>query len=847
MLEHSLSFAELLKQLRTAAGLTQEELAEAAGLSSRSISDLERGINRTARRETTRLLADALRLQGSARATFEMKARGRGETAYTTAGNHDLKPSVASAAGATRTLPRDTVAFTGREQELAQLAEVVEHRSGRGARVVMIHAIDGMAGIGKTTFAVHAAHQLTSRFPDGQIFLRLHGHTPGQSPVQPPDALATLLLSVGVPAQQIPADTEARAGLWRSRMAGKKALLILDDATGSDQVRLLLPGGGETLVLVTSRRRLAALTDALPITLEALEPDHAAELFVRLSDRVDVQASDGSVGTLAQLCGYLPLAISLMAGQLKHHQAWTLTDLVADLASARDRLAAIRAEDQSVRAAFDLSYADLENEQQQFFRRIGLQPGADIDAYAAAALAKGELAAAQGLLEHLYAHHLIDEPSRGRYRFHDLIREYARDLALADDPAERSAATARLLGYYLFSARTADRHLARRTSVSLPIGAANRPVCAPLLNTRAQSATWMEAERLNLQAVVDYSASGDEAQYAVAIPVAMHGFLRINGHWGQALAVHQTALAEARGAGDTLGEAAALANIGDMKYLTGDYPAATGNLTLAQKLFRGIDNQLGEANCLSTMGLVHRLTGDPTSATVSLTQALEAYRVLGDVLGEAIALSELGYAQYLTGDHQTSDLNLHAADQLLCEIGDQNGQANNLIYLSAVQQSNGDHVSAAASLSQALGIYSDTGTPWGEANALLALGNMQRLSGEPAAATSLTKALELYRNLGHLSGEAEALNSIGELLLRASLPVDAHARHAEALAIARDIAAPLQEARALEGIGRCHIQDGHASEAVPLLHQALEIYRSVSPIDAQRLQEALRQARGAWE
>ena len=286
----TISFAGLLKQLRIDAGLTQEELAEAASLSPRSISDLERGINLTARKETARLLADALGLDGNARSQFEATARGR--AGYSLLGESNIPPGPV-AGGATRTLPRDTANFTGREPELVRLMEALEADEAGGG-VVGIHAIDGMAGIGKTTFAVHVAHQLAPRFPDGQIFLRLHGHTPGQPPTETADALATLLLTIGVPPQQIPADLEARAGLWRDRMAGRQALLVLDDSTGSEQARLLLPGAAGTLVLITSRRRLTALSEALPVTLDILEASEAATLFVRLASRPGLRTSEAA-------------------------------------------------------------------------------------------------------------------------------------------------------------------------------------------------------------------------------------------------------------------------------------------------------------------------------------------------------------------------------------------------------------------------------------------------------------------------------------------------------------------------------------------------------------------------
>jgi hypothetical protein len=371
------------------------------------------------------------------------------------------KAAAAEPAAVPRQLPAAVPYFVGRSTELALLDSLVQNSAGSGmARPAAISAIGGAAGVGKTAFAVHAAHQLASRFPDGQLFVDLHGHTPGQQPVEPADALAALLEADGVAREQIPAGVDARAGMWRHRMAGRRALLVLDDAPDSEHVRPLLPGTAGTLVLVTSRHRLTALPEATPVTLGALEVGEAAQLFVRLAARPGLLPGDDAVADVAALCGFLPLAIRLMAGQLKHHPAWTAADLAADLASAADRLAAMHAENDSVAATFDLSYRNLPARQQQLFRRLGLLPGTDIDAYAAAALDDTALATAGSLMDELFGYHLIDEPARGRYRFHDLIRLHARALAAADPAAERDAAVSRLLDYYLHTARAADRHLA---------------------------------------------------------------------------------------------------------------------------------------------------------------------------------------------------------------------------------------------------------------------------------------------------------------------------------------------------------------------------------------------------
>src|SRR5215813_9713426 len=294
--QRALSFAVLLRRLREGARLTQEELAEAAGLSPRSISDLERGIHRTARKDTAGLLADALGLAGAVRVFFVAAARGRAPAAEVLAAWEGTSPGVFAAA-ATRALPRDISSFTGRQAELGRLLGRVDALAAGGG-VVGIHAIDGMAGVGKTTFAVHAAHRLADRFPDGQFFLPLHAHTPGQRPVDPVDGLASLMLTAGVAASQIPPGLEARASRWRDHVAGKKILLLLDDAAGHEQVRPLLPGTAGSLVLITSRRRLTALDDATAISLDTLSPGEAAGLLARLAARPGLRAGDAAVGEI---------------------------------------------------------------------------------------------------------------------------------------------------------------------------------------------------------------------------------------------------------------------------------------------------------------------------------------------------------------------------------------------------------------------------------------------------------------------------------------------------------------------------------------------------------------------
>ena len=520
--EPELSFAGLLRQLRAEAKLTQEELAEAAGLSPRSVSDLERGITRTAHKDTGVLLAGALGLPGPVRELFVAAARGKTPAAEVLRARQEVPR--ASAAAATRALPRDIAAFTGRQAELAQLMGVLAAAAAAGGGVVQIHAINGMPGIGKTAFAVHAAHRLAGAFPDGQLFLPLHGHTPGRRPVDPADALASLLLTAGVAAAHIPPGLEARTALWRDRLAARQLLLILDDAADSEQVRPLLPGSGGSLVLVTSRRHLSALEDATVISLDTLPPGQAAALLVRLAGRPGLSAGDPGVAEIIGLCGFLPLAIGMVARQLRHHPAWSAASRARELAAAVDRLELLATENVSVGAAFDLSYADLEPDLQQLFRRLGLHPGADIDGYAAAALDGTGLGAACRGLEALYDQCLLTEPATGRYRMHDLIREHARALAGRLDPdRDQDQATGRLLDYYQYTAARAHALITRQTRPGPASAPGAVPAAAPGLASREQALAWARAERASLLACLDHATATGQHARVTALTVALAG------------------------------------------------------------------------------------------------------------------------------------------------------------------------------------------------------------------------------------------------------------------------------------------------------------------------------------
>jgi len=835
--ELELSFAALLRRLRAGAGLTQEELADAAGISLRAVSDLERGINRTARKDTALLLAGALSLTGQVRALFVAAARGRAPAADVLATGNGAAAQGAGAVAATQTLPRDIGSFTGREAELsALLAVLAEAAVGGGA--VGIFAVDGMPGAGKTALAVHAAHRLAGRFPDGQFFVPLHAHTPGQRRVHPADALASLLLTAGAAAQQIPPGLEARAARWRDFAAGKKILLLLDDAAGHEQVEPLLPGTACSLVLITSRRRLTALEDATVLSVDTLTPADAAALLARLAGRPDLGAESEAAGEIARLCGYLPLAIGMLARQLRHHPARSAAELAADLASARDRLAVMHAENLSVAAAFDLSYQELTADQQRLFRRLGLAPGPDIDAYAAAALDDTSVGTARSRLDDLYDNHLITEPQAGRYLPHDLLREYARALADGDDDAESEAAIGRVVGYYAHVAAAASKHIATWTTAGGRPPPGSPPAHAPRLATPEEAAAWLEAERSNLFATVSYAAEA-LPQHAIAIATAMGGFLRASGRWDQAAAQYQTALNAARRAGDRPGQAGTLDELGLLQQLTGDYAAATATLAQAVACYAELGDQRGQAYALNHLGLVHQDTGDYQAAATSHQQALALAREAGDRLAEAVSITDLGQVRQLTGNYRAALAGHKQALAMFQSLGSPFDEADALCQLGFNECALGNYAAATAWHRRSLALFRRLGDRLGQAWAISGLGEVQLTTGDYAGASAhLTQALQMYRELGSRRTEAVLLNALGGLSLATSANEEAYRRHSQALTIAREIGARNEEAWALAGMGQS-LLDSNPAEAAAHLREALVIYQRIGSPDAQRAQDIL--------
>ena len=774
-------------------------------------------------------------------------------------------------------LPTATRYFTGRRPELAALTDLLQHTS-HGTGTVVISALDGMAGIGKTALAVHAAHQLAAKFPDGQLFLDLHGYTQGQSPRTADEALNWLLRALGVPPERIPRDGEQAAALYRERLADTRTLIVLDNAATEAQVRPLLPGTGSCLVLVTSRRRLKALDDAHSVSLDLLPAADAVVLLREVAGPDHIAADDPRLGEIAELCGYLPLALRIAASLLRHRPTWPLEHLAGQLRDQNQRLATLSDGERKLAAVFDLSYASLDERHRRLWRRLGLIPGPDVDAYAAAALGDSDPMSAAGLLENLVDHNLLTAYAADRYRLHDLLRVQAHALAQADPASEREAALDHLLDFYAYTAQAASMPIARspRPEPDGPI-----PAHSPLLTDPDAARAWLRAEQPNLEAAFTHAGAHGLAGHAVALAAGLAEILQADGPFALALSIHQTAAETAERLGRRDTQANALTDLGRVRAMIGDYPAAREALDQAEQIHRTTGDRLGEAAALVDLGRVRFLTGDHTGAVDAVARALELYRALGERRGEAGALVDLGRMRFMGGAYPAADDAFTRALEIHRALGHQSGQASALGELSRLRTQTGDYPGAVDTLNGALEIYRALGHRPGEANTLNQLGHVCCLTGDYAeAVASHTRALEIYRALGHGPGEASTLAHLGraqtlsgdhpgafDALTRAleiyhaqgdrgneswtlnyyAAALAASGQHPRALdlyqralAMNRELNKPDDEAFSLEGIAEHHLATGDRAQGIAYLREALEICERLGMApDTHRVQNRL--------
>ncbi|MET7333167.1 tetratricopeptide repeat protein [Nonomuraea sp. NPDC005650] len=692
-------------------------------------------------------------------------------------------------------LPADLPTFIGRDFELSSLLAPFQqeaHDTDPGKPTIGV--IDGMAGIGKTALAVHAAHQLSPLFPDGQLFIDLHGFTHDIAPVDPAEALTQLLRPLGLDEEQIPEGVEQRAALLRSRLAGRRMLIVLDNAATEAQVRPLLPGTSGCLVLITSRRQLIGLENAHPIALDLLPLPQAVELFTAVTaghPRADARSD--LMEEAVRLCGRLPLAIQIAAARLRARPAWTVTYLLELLSDERRRLPELHAGQRSVATALQVSYQHLTAEQRRLFRLLGLHPGDDIDQHAAAALAGLTTDRSRHLLEDLLDANLLQQRVPGRYRFHDLVRRHAADIAARDEsePARRQAVDG-LLKHYLRTASTAVRVLA-------PEDKHHHPQLDPEpaeFRGEAQALSWLDAERANMLALAQHCADQDWAVQTGRFSAVLGHYLQIRGHNADALALHSLALRTTRRHGDLPGESHSLRELGSLFWRLGRYAEALDHFRQALELFRQTGDQAGEAHVLNNLSSLYWRQARHDQALDHCRRALEIFRRTGDRTGEAHALNNLG---------------------LIC-------------------RSSGDYAESLTHFEQGLDIFRRSRNQSGEGYMLNEIGIVHRMSHRYETALDCHgRVLAIARNTGDRNLEFEALHALGETFHAGDQADDALTHHQEALALAGKLNQPDDQARAHDAIAAIHQRLDRPDRARRHWESALDLYTRLDLPDADRI------------
>ena len=820
--EGGAGIGELVRSWRERALLTQEQLAARAGLSLRTVRRLESGEGGRPRSSSLGLLAAAFELSEADQEVLVSAAWGRpaGPAAGSSAGR-PVRPAADGfrrAEDVPRQLPAAPPGFIGRAAELADLGRAQE----TGA--VVISAIDGMAGIGKTALAVHAAHRLAGDYPDGQLFLDLHGYTEGVPPLDPGEALNRVLRALGVPEPQIPVHVEERAALFRSRLADRKFMVVLDNAADEAQVEPLLPGTPGCLVLITSRRLLAGLDHTHAVSLDVLPPRDATILFADAAGRQRLAGEPSeSVAEAVELCGRLPLAIRIAAARLRSRPAWTMSDLVARLRDDRRRLAELGAGPRSVTAALDLSYRELDARLRRAHRLLGLHPGADFDIHAAAALLDTAPGGAEQATDQLLDAHLLQELTPGRFRFHDLVRQHAMATAAHEEPeADRHAALTRLLDHYRHAASVA-------MDVGYPYERARRPDVPPAesrspgLRDETEATGWLDRELPNLLAVAAYAADHGRPDHIRHLSAVLQRHLRTRGRYADAEVLHSQALTTARGVGDRRGEAEALVGLAHAYRSLGRMPAAWDHFRAGLTAARAGGHLTVELDALVYLGHLNRMQNNQNEpAAAHYDEARELARARGDHQAEMEALIGLGWVHLSLG--QDAHDEFARALDIAQALGHRIAESTTVEALGFVHKVHGRYEQAISAFEQALDIARAVGSRERELAALTSLGGVHRLMGRPG------RAADCYRRVHSLAREVnsplfqfEACDGIGVLHLAEHSPDQALAEFERALLLATDLEQPLAQARAHDGLARAHLALDRPDEARRHWEQALLI------------------------
>jgi tetratricopeptide (TPR) repeat protein len=693
----------------------------------------------------------------------------------------------AADAAVPRQLPSDVFAFTGRTRELAKLSALLADGCRRSA--VVISTVAGTAGVGKTALAVRWAHQVAEKFPDGQLYVDLRGYGP-EPPVPPEDALAGFLRSLGVDGVQLPQDLDERAARYRTAVADRRMLVVLDNASSADQVRPLLPGTPQCFVLVTSRDSLAGLVardGAHRIDLDVLTQDEAVSLLRWL-----IGSPVDGLADLADCCARLPLALRIAAAQ----GTTDLRTLTAELRGSPLDTLDTGDPRAAIRSVLSWSYRRLSPQSARTFRLLGLHPGSTFDVYAVAAVGACNTATARAALDELARAHLIERSPSGMFGCHDLLRAYARELA-PDDPV----AVTRLFDHYTSTAAAA-------VSVAYPHDAL--PGTPPASFADAPSALrWLDRQRDNLVAV----ALNGSPRHTVELSRTLWRYFEVGGHYQEAMAVHSAAVAAVPSDAD------ALANLGGIHWWLGSHRDARDFLERSLAGHRHAGDSAGEARAAARLGLVYERLGRYADALSLMRSALAAYRATGDRHGEGRQLINLGTVHRRLGQYAIAAGHCREAAELFHALGERRLEGYALGNLGAVTSILGAHAEALRHLERALAYCREARDPGGEASAIATIGAVRaRLGTFGEALDLLRQALDLSRAIGDRSLETETLNTLGATLLAVGEPSAALAEFRAALAITDGTGDLYEYARALDGMASATGDADHR-------RRALEVYR----------------------
>jgi tetratricopeptide (TPR) repeat protein/transcriptional regulator with XRE-family HTH domain len=820
----------LVRAWRERALLTQEQLAGRSGMSIRSIRRLESGQAGRPRSSSIELLATALELSEPERTALIAAARGasarssvdrnvQADVEADVQADPDAAPSPPPFARDTpRQLPAPPPSFTGRAAELADLDRIPDATS------VVITSVDGMAGVGKTALAVHAAHRMAGHYPDGQLFLDLHGHTNGVPPVETGAALDRMLRALGVPGEEIPRHLDDRAALYRSHLAERKVLVLLDNAASEAQVTPLLPATSGCLVVVTSRRRLVGLDQTRVVSLDVLPSRDAVDLFVSAAgaDRTAGESPE-ALAEVVELCGRLPLAVRIAAARLRSRPAWTVGTLADKLRDHRHRLVELEAGHRSVAAALESSYQDLDPAVRRSYRLLGLHPGAELDSYAVAALLDAGTSDASRQVDQLIDAHLLQEPAPGRYSFHDLVRDHARETSAREDTEpDRGAAITRLLDHYRHAASAAmDVAYPHERQRRPDVPPAHTPM--PTFPDPARAGAWLGAELPNLVAVAKHAAEHSRSEHALHLAATLHRYLYDHGRAAEAVTLHEHALAAARAAGDGRGEADALVLLAQVHWWFHSRLEQAGELLEhAAATARAAGHRAGEVRALTSLGPVRSLQGAHERAGEHFADAREGARHVSGYVTELDALYALAWHHLWRSVPATDEFEQCRA--LARAAGDSNGEWLALYGLGNAHRLQGRFERAIDCLDQALQISRTVGDQRGRLGSLIGLAYAHRQEGnDTRAAAYYQQALDLARELGNPNWEYEAVHGLGRVACAAGCAEQALAYFGQALELATRLGQPIGDVRAHDGLAHAHRALGQREDARRHWERALDI------------------------